>query len=188
MYSTELRQWISEATHPTVLMVDGQAYIANKSCCQLLGLSESEPVMMRHLEAALPGFLVGFETGGESWPVMDRATGQNYQALKRAYWDTDHADYSLVVVELVPLAWVGAPVGFNSGWLTKFEPSKNSSSFLVNLATNSLSLSSSCAQRLGLIKPANLDSVLERLHPVDQEAFPLKSSPKALSVQNSYNW
>ena len=183
MYSTELRQWISGATHPTVLMVDGQAYIANKSCCQLLGLSESEPVMMRHLEAALPGFLVGFETGGENWPVMDRATGQNYQALKRAYWDTDLAEYSLVVVELVPLAWVGAPVGFNSGWLTKFEPSKNSSSFLMNLDTNSLSLSSSCAQRLGLIKPANLDSLLERLHPVDQGAF-----QQSLAIINNEPW
>ena len=74
MYSTELRQWISQATHPTVLLNAGLAYAANKPCYQLLGLSENEPVLMRHLEAALPGFLVGFETGGENWPVMDRAT------------------------------------------------------------------------------------------------------------------
>ena len=171
MYSTDLRQWVSQATHPTVLIISGQAYVANKSCGQLLGLSENEPVLMRHLEAALPGFRVGFEKGIENWPVFDHATGQHYQALKRAYWDTDMAESSLVVVELVPLAWVGAPVGFNSGWLTKFEPSKNSSSFLMNLDTNSLSLSSSCAERLGLIKPANLESLYERLHPLDQGAF-----------------
>ena len=171
MYSTELRQWISQATHPTVLMNAGFAYAANKSCYQLLSLSENEPVLMRHLEAALPGFKVGFETGAESWPIRDSATGQNYLARKHAYWDTELAEFSLAVVELVPLAWVGAPAGFNSGWLTEFEPSKNTSHLLLNLDTNSISLSSFIAIRLGLTKPTNLDALLERLHPVDLGAF-----------------
>ena len=171
MYSTELRQWISQATHPTVLLHDGLAYVANKSCYQLLGLVENEAVMMRHLEAALPGFQIGFDKKEENWPVFHPTTGQAYQALKRVFWDTDRAEYSLVVVELVPLAWAGAPAGFNSGWLTKFKPSKNSSSLLLNLDTKSLSISPIFAQHLGMITPATLDALLERLHPVDQGIF-----------------
>lgn len=168
MYLTDLRQWLSQATHPTILMIDGQAYVINKPCCQLLGLSQDDPVRMQHLEAALPGFQAGFKTGIDNWPVTDRVTGQSYQALKRVYWDNDLAGYSLVAVELVPLAWAGAPAGFNSGWLTKFEPSTNSSSLLMNVETNSLSLSASCAARLGITQPASLGSLLEHLHPVDQ--------------------
>ena len=171
MYPTELRQWISQATHPTALIIDGQAFVLNQSCYQLLHCSENEPVTMRQLEAALPGFRECYEKGLEHWPVFHRATGQAYQALKRAFWDTDRAEYSLVVVELVPLAWVGAPVGFNSGWFSKFEPSRNASSLLLNLDTNALSLSPSCARRLGLAKPATLDRLLEQLHPVDQGSF-----------------
>ena len=85
MYSTELSQWISQATHPTVLIIDRKVFVANKSCYQLLGVSGSEPVTMRQLEAALPGFRRCYEKGLEHWPVFHRATGQAYQALKRAF-------------------------------------------------------------------------------------------------------
>ena len=51
MYSTELRQWISQATHLTALIIDGQAFVLNQSCYQLLHCSENEPVTMRQVEA-----------------------------------------------------------------------------------------------------------------------------------------
>lgn len=168
MRLAELTLWLDKAVNPSLLISKGRLLSSNRSARLLLGPESSTSIHTIYtFEQALPGLTQGIGPRADSWPLNSSIAGQHYQVLASRFFDDRNTGDELVLLELVPLAWAGAPVGFNAGWLHQVSETPADHAVLMDLEGARLSAPARVFQAFGLDEYAGVEDWWDLVRPTD---------------------
>lgn len=168
MKLAELTLWMEGAVNPAFIVSRGRLIQCNGSARALLGVNDSDgPFTLHRFQEVIPDLTQGLTGDDMSWPVSMPSLDQHFQARQTAFLDGAAAGIKFILVELVPLAWPDAPVGFNAGWLQSVSPDAEAY-LLINPSSQSVSAAPAVLRHFGLHRDCAADDFWALIRPTDQ--------------------
>lgn len=167
MRLAELSLWIEKAVNPSLLIARGRLISANRAAQLLLGQDvASGPTTLFSFEQALPGLTAGLADQRNHWTLANSIQGQYYSVAASVFFEESQLGDKLTLLELVPLAWLGAPAGFNAGWLNQIQHA-HEHALLISPDNGELSAPAEFLQTFDLSVQSTLDDWWAKIRPTD---------------------
>ena len=171
MRLAELSGWVDQAIYPSFLISNGALSWANAAAKRLVSGNESGVITLTECQQCLPGLMDGIARELSSWSLTEGYSGEPLHVESHRFWDDIGQRTYSWVLQLIPLAWPNAPVGFNASWLSDSSGGRGLLPLLINQASECLSAPQATLTALGLADDASLSDFWTRVRPTDLSAL-----------------
>ena len=167
MQLAELSKWIERSLYPALLLSEGRLVATNPAARRLIKAADNTPLTLMDFQTQLPGLIAPDMSTSDGWTLPVSGSGDCYHVQCHQFWDSVSSSNNAAVLEIVPLAWRNAPVGFNAGWFNGLANDSSVLPLLFNVQTRALSAPGSTLNALGLEFESNLADLWRRIRPTD---------------------